>query len=383
MKRLPLQRRTLMLIAVLVPLAALFVYVALRSGPLAPVAVTVTPVELRPLSPSLFGIGTLEARYTYKIGPTFTGRLKQLDVHVGERVKAGQVLGQMDPVDLDERARALDAALQGARAQLREAEARHAFARTQAQRYEKLLALQSVSEEVGAGKRHELQVAEAGLGAARQQLARARADRQALDAQRGNLRLLAPVDGLVAARRVDPGTTVVAGQPVVELVDLKSLWINTRFDQVSAHGLQAELPARIVLRSQAGKEQPGRVLLVEPLADAVTEETLAKVVFDDLPVPAPPLGELAEVTVALPELPARPVISNASVQRLGGVLSVWKVQDGELQRVPVKLGPSDLEGNVQVLEGLERGDQVVTYSERALSERSRIHVVQHLAEASR
>lgn len=383
MKRLPLQRRTLMLLAVLVPLAALFVYVALRSGPLAPVAVTVTPVELRPLSPSLFGIGTLEARYTYKIGPTFTGRLKQLDVHVGERVKAGQVLGQMDPVDLDERARALDAALQGARAQLREAEARHAFARTQAQRYEKLLALQSVSEEVGAGKRHELQVAEAGLGAARQQLARARADRQALDAQRGNLRLLAPVDGLVAARRVDPGTTVVAGQPVVELVDLKSLWINTRFDQVSAHGLQAELPARIVLRSQAGKEQPGRVLLVEPLADAVTEETLAKVVFDDLPVPAPPLGELAEVTVALPELPARPVISNASVQRLGGVLSVWKVQDGELQRVPVKLGPSDLEGNVQVLEGLERGDQVVTYSERALSERSRIHVVQHLAEASR
>ncbi|HET9451174.1 MAG TPA: efflux RND transporter periplasmic adaptor subunit [Aggregicoccus sp.] len=383
MKRLPLQRRTLMLIAVLVPLAGLFVYVALRSGPLAPVAVTVTPVELRPLRPSLFGIGTLEARYTYKIGPTFTGRLKQLDVHVGERVKAGQVLGLMDPVDLDERARALDAALQGARAQLREAEARHAFALTQAQRYEKLLALQSVSEEVGAGKRHELQVAEAGLGAARQQLARARADRQALDAQRGNLRLLAPVDGLVAARRVDPGTTVVAGQPVVELVDLNSLWINTRFDQVSAHGLQAELPARIVLRSQAGKEQPGRVLLVEPMADAVTEETLAKVVFDDLPVPAPPLGELAEVTVALPELPARPVISNASVQRLGGVISVWKVQDGELQRVPVKLGPSDLDGNVQVLEGLSRGDQVVTYSERALSERSRIHVVQHLAEASR
>ena len=44
MKNLPLQRRTLGLLAVLVPLLALFVYVALRSGPLAPVLVTVATV---------------------------------------------------------------------------------------------------------------------------------------------------------------------------------------------------------------------------------------------------------------------------------------------------------------------------------------------------
>ena len=121
MKRLPLQGRTLALLAVVVPLLALFVYVALRSGPLAPVKVTVATVETKSITPALFGIGTVEARYTYKIGPTFTGRVKRLDVEVGERVKSGQVLGEMEPVDLDQRIRSQDAALKRAKAALNEA----------------------------------------------------------------------------------------------------------------------------------------------------------------------------------------------------------------------------------------------------------------------
>ena len=64
MKILPFQGRTLALIGVVLPLLALFIYVALRSGPLAPVAVTVSTVEARPISPALFGVGTVEARFT-------------------------------------------------------------------------------------------------------------------------------------------------------------------------------------------------------------------------------------------------------------------------------------------------------------------------------
>ncbi len=86
MKLPTLQRRTLALIAVIVPLLVLFVYVALRSGPLAPVAVTVANVESRPIAPALFGIGTVQVRYTYAIGPTIAGRVKKLDVHVGDYV---------------------------------------------------------------------------------------------------------------------------------------------------------------------------------------------------------------------------------------------------------------------------------------------------------
>ena len=381
MKTLPLQRRTLTLIAVLLPMLALFVYVALRSGPLAPISVVVASVEDRAIAPALFGIGTVDARYTYKIGPTFAGRIRRVDVNVGDHVQAGQVLGEMDPVDLDDRIRGQEAALLSAQAQLREAQAHQAYARSQARRYEELGVGRYVSQEMVAGKRQELQVADAGLSTATQQIARARAEGQALTSQRSNLLLVAEVDGIVAVRNADPGTTVVAGQSVVELIDPDTLWINTRFDQVSAHGLKTGLPVRIVLRSQAGTDLPGRVLLVEPMADAVTEEMVAKIAFDRLPVPMPSIGELAEVTVSLPALAAQPVVPNASVQRVDGMLGVWTVRDGDLELVPVKLGATDLDGTIQVLEGVRRGDRVVTYSERTLTTKSRIHVVDQLKQA--
>ena len=383
MKYLPLQRRTLALVAVLVTLLVLFVYVAVRSGPLAPVAVTMTEVESRTLTPSLFGIGTVEARYTYKIGPTIAGRVKRLDVHVGERVKAGQILGEMDPVDLDDRVRSQESGLKRAEAALREAAARQSHAETQARRYEELLTVHSTSEEIVATKRQERQIADAALSAAREDFARSRSDRDALVAQRSNLRLISPVDGVVVLRDADPGTTIVAGQAVVEVIDPKSLWINVRFDQISASGLAADLPVRIALRSRRDQLLNGRVLRVEPKADAVTEELLAKVVFDTLPKALPAIGELTEVTVDLPGLPASPVISNAAIRRESDKVGVWQVVDGDLRFTPVKLGTSDLDGHVQILDGLKDGDKVVIHSEKALTSKSRIKIVEHIAGATR
>ncbi|MBC7215195.1 MAG: efflux RND transporter periplasmic adaptor subunit [Burkholderiaceae bacterium] len=373
-----LQRRTLALAASMAPLALLFIYVALRSGPLAPVAVTVTTVQQRTIAPALAGIGTVQARYTYKIGPTYAGRIKRLDVHVGDAVKTGQVLGEMDPVDLDERIGAQQAAIKSAQAALRQAEAKQTFAQTQARRYEQLWALRGTSEESTAIKRQELAVADAALAAAREDASRTRAELQALRAQRSNLRLVAPAAGLVTARHADPGTTVVAGQAVVELIDTASLWVDTRFDQVNAEGLAAGLPARIVLRSRRGQTQPGRVLRIEPQADVVTEETLAKIVFDSPLSPLPPVGELAEVTVQLSELPAAATIPNAAIRTLDGKRGVWKLSDGKLAFMPIAFGRSDLDGLVQVEKGLAAGDQLVVYSEKALTARSRIHVVDRL-----
>ena len=382
MKKIPLQGRTLALLAVVLPMLALFVYVVLRSGPLAPVAVTLATVETQAITPSLFGIGTVGARTTTKIGPTAAGRLQRLVVEVGDTVQAGQVLGEMDALDLDERLGAQDAALQRAQAALQEAQVRQAHAGAQARRYAQLLAVQSASEEQASTKRQELQVADAAVAAAQAEAARVRAERAAVAAQRRHLRLVAPAAGLVTARWVDPGSTVVAGQAVVEVVDPASLWINVRLDQNSAQGLAAGVPAQVLLRSRSGPALPGRVLRVEPLADAVTEESLAKVVFDALPSPLPPLGELAEVTLALPALAALPVLPNAAVQRVNGQVGVWQYQAGGLRFAPVKLGATDLEGRVQVLDGLGAGDQVVVYSEKALGARSRIHVVERIAAAA-
>jgi hypothetical protein len=97
----------------------------------------------------------------------------------------------------------------------------------------------------------------------------------------------------------------------------------------------------------------------------------------------PPLGELAEVTVDLPALPAAPVIPNAAIHRENGQVGVWQAMGGDLHFTPVKLGVADLDGQVQIRDGLKNSDQVVVYSEKVLTAHSRIHVVEHIPGAAR
>lgn len=374
-----MQRRKLALIAVIVVLGALLAYVALRSGPLAPIAVTTAKVESQSLRPALFGVGTIDAERTYQVGPTFAGRLRSLTVNVGDQVVAGQTIGEMDPIDLDDRLAAQASAMQGAEASVREASARQAYAASEASRYESLLAARATSEEVLAAKRQELVSARAAAANARSNLERMRADYSGLQSQRGNLRLVAPAAGIVTLREVEPGAVVAGGQTVIEIIDPASVWVNVRIDQVSSAGLRAGLPARVQLRSGGGNILPGRVLRIEPRADPVTEETLVKVVFDTLPVPLPPLGEYAEVTLDLASIAEGPVVPNAAVRRMGDSIGVWKLEGGDPVFVSVELGQADLDGRVQVLRGLDVGDTIIVYSEQELTGNSNISVVDRIS----
>ena len=72
------------------------------------------------------------------------------------------------------------------------------------------------------------------------------------------------------------------------------------------------------------------------------------------------------------------MIPNAAVRKLNAQTGVWVPDGSGVRVVPVQLGASDLDGRVQVLEGLKAGDEVVVYSERALSERSRIKRVERI-----
>lgn len=387
-----MSRKKFLLLVILSLLAVAFLYVALRSGPLAPVAVVVSEVRDMPLEPSLFGIGTVEARYTQNIGPTASGRVREILVDVGDRVEPGQVVGEMDPVDLDDRLMAQDAALMRAAATVRAAEAqvselraKTTYAESHARRFETLVQSGAVSREAFEASRQESQVARSGLEAAlatavsaRHEYDRLKSERAGISSQRETVRLISPAAGLVTRRLAEPGTTVVAGQAVVEVIDPDHIWVNARFDQLRASGLTAGLSARVALRSRSSEPLRAHVYRVEPVADAVTEELLAKVVFESLPDPLPAIGELAEVTVDLPALPPAPVIPGSCVLRDGNALGVWVVEGGNIEFVPVELGAGDLDGLVQVRKGLRAGQTVVSHSASTLTARSGITIVDRL-----
>ena len=381
--------------ALAVVLVAALAFVALRTGPLAPIKVTVTSVQEGKLSPAIFGIGTVEARRSWMVGPTVAGRVLSVRVDVCDTVIAGQLLAEMDPVDLDQRLSALDAALAragstqaAAQAQVADTTARRELAAINAKRNQDLAAQNFISAGALEGRLQEkasadaaLQAAQANLSGTAQDINRLKAERAALQQQRGNVRLLAPADGVITSRDAEAGSTVVAGQPVLRLIDPASLWVRMRVDQGRSAGLAPGLKANIVLRSQPRTPLQGQVARVELLADAVTEERIAQIAFA-APTVTASVGELAEVELQLTETAAALLLPNASIQRLEGKTGVWRLAEGKPAFAPVRLGVSSLDGRVQVLEGLKSGDSVVVYSQKALTEGARVQVVDTLVKGS-
>jgi len=111
MKIIPLlsSKRTFIFLGGLA-LLAVIVFVAFRIGPLAPVKITLVQVQKKSLSPTIFGIGGVEAQQSWLLGPLAAGRVLRIYVQVGQYVKAGQLLAEMDPLDLDERHASQEAA---------------------------------------------------------------------------------------------------------------------------------------------------------------------------------------------------------------------------------------------------------------------------------
>jgi len=199
--------------------------------------------------------------------------------------------------------------------------------------------------------------------AARQGQRQAAATLAALAAQQQSLRLVAPVAGIVSRRLVDPGSTVVPGQPVLEIADPGQFWIDVRFDQRQATGLALGQQVTVEFRRLQGHQLAGVIERIEPTADSLTEELNAKVRLQPGALAgagfSPLLGELAEVRVALPASRDALAIPAQSLRRRGTELGVWQVGRNGLVFAPLQLGRQDGSGQVEVLAGLQSGAQVV------------------------
>jgi HlyD family secretion protein len=358
---------------------------ALTAGPFAPVQVRLAQATHATLKPSAFGIGTVEARLSYAVGPTQAGRLLSVRVDHGDRVAAGQVLAELEPVDLAERVAASEfalsrahAAMRATEAQAREAASRHRVALANAARYRDLAKRGFVSTELADNRQNDADVTEAGLHGAQASVAAAGRDierlareRDAIAKQLGNLKLVAPATGIVVARLAEPGTTLVAGQAVVRFVDPQSIWVRARIEHARAGSIRVGDVAEIVLRSAQEAKHAGRVARVELQSDAVTEERLVNVTFDEFPAGFS-LGEPAEVRIRQAEINGALVVPTAAVSHASHRVGVWRIENGRTRFQPVRVGAQTLEGETQVLEGLQPGDDVIVHSAAQLKESIRV-----------
>ncbi len=364
----------------------------MTQGPLAPVKVTVDKIQTGNVSSGVFGVGTLKARRSYSLAPTMTGRVKSVLVDQGDRVVAGQVLAEMDPVDLEEKLvgsrRVIEKAansILASEAQVSEAQSRLNTLSATFARYEELRERGFISQEMLEAKRHEknaalatLSAATANLAAAHEEHARAQAEMRGIGKLHAQAKLFSPVDGVIAARFVEPGSTLAGGQPALQVIDPASLWIETRIAQRQAGQIRVGQEAEIVLRSQPQSPAAGKVERVDMISDTVTEERIVNISFTGN-WPEASIGEYAEVTLKLSGPGNARTIPSAAVKRIDRQDGVWVLQNNKTAQFrPVRIGAVTMDGRTQILDGLDDDDTIIVHSQQPLRQGLDVRVVSDL-----
>ena len=205
-----------------------------------PAGVEVAKVEQTSLQDDAQSVGSLRSRQSVMLRPEVSGRVKTLGFEDGARVRAGQLLVQLDDT------------LQ--RAEVRQAQAQVSIAQANFKRNQELVEQNFVAKRVLDESAANLQVAQA-----QQSLADARLQRMAI---------LAPFDGTVGLRVVNPGDYVKDGADLINLEDTSSMVVDFRLPERYERKLKPQQVVELALDAFPGRTFKARVQAVDPLLDA-------------------------------------------------------------------------------------------------------------------
>lgn len=302
-------------------------------GPPGGMALPVEAVTLRPqpLSAGLETVGSLRADESVVVRPEVAGRISRIHFTEGGRVQAGQPLFT------------LDGSL--ARASLNEAAANLQNSRRAAER-----AGQLVEENLIARADHD--TARAALGVDQARVASAKT---ALS----KMTLTAPFSGQIGLREVSVGDYVNAGQELVTLVRLDPIEVDFSLPESAMAQLQTGQSVEVTVDAYPGETFSGEVVAIDPVVDPNSRSVRLRA---QIPNPDSRLrpGQFANVEVDAGAGRANALlIPEQALMQDGDIRFVYTVVDGKAHKAPIRTGKR-VPGKVQVLDGLEAGDVVIT-----------------------
>jgi len=299
--------------------------------------------------------GEIHARQESTLAFRVGGNLIRRSVDVGDRVKRGEVLAELDPGDLRLQAQATQAQLAAAQAELARAGADRA-------RYAKLAEQQLVS-------RSSLDAQNAAYAAAAGQARAIRAQSEVARNQSAYTQLRAPRDGVIATREAEAGQVVAAGQTIFTLAGDAGREVVIALPESSVRDFSVGQPVLVELWNAPGKRLPGTIREIAPAADPQARTYAARITLAGAAADAVQLGQSARVYVQSGVDQALGIPLSAVQRDTNGTSAVWVVNPTtrKLHLTPVRLGAFGTDG-VPVLAGVSTGDWVVTAGGHLLRE---------------
>lgn len=305
---------------------------------------TVTPSGLQA---NLEFAGEVRAQTESALGFRVAGKIIQRQAELGQRVKVGQVLAQLDPQDYQ-------LAADAARAQLAAATTNRDLASADYKRYKELKEQNFIS---GA----QLEQRDSALQSAQAQVQQAQAQLSSQGNQAAYTRLVSDVAGVVTAIAAEPGQVVAAGTPVLRVArdGARDVVFVVPEDRVAA----VQLGSAVEVRVWASRTQlQGKVREIAASADPVTRTFQVKVAID--PAQAPRLGTTVYVvpqSLSLVGLPVIKLPTSALKQEANGATAVWLVDPTSMTVKSQSVVVATADGNEAVIaSGLQPGMLVVS-----------------------
>lgn len=335
-------------------------------------AITVSTVGLAKLSDRIIASGLIAAVEEVQVAPLVEGQpLDQLLVDVGDTVTEGQVMAVLSKTTLELQKTETAASLAAAKSSIAQAEAQLVEAQTARDEAQRVADRTAKLREQGTAPQAQADTARAnalsanarvmvatqGLESARAQLALAEARLENVELMLSRTEVRAPVAGKVVARNAKIGAiATAAGQPM--FVITRDAALELRADVAETDLLRLASGQKAHLRAVGmGGVLEGTVRLVEPSIDPVTRLGRARITVDSSN-DSLRTGMFVEAEVLAAETEGLAVPVTAIGSSTEGA-SVMRVRDGVVEQVAVKTGIRD-GGLVEITEGLNQGDLVVT-----------------------
>ena len=325
-------------------------------------AVAVVQPERGDVTRSVTLPGDLVGYYESALHAKVTGYLKSIAVDKGDWVKKGQVLAEIEVPELDEKLERARASLQVRRVT-----------------YDRLKNVWATDRRLVA--REDVDIAEG-------KFLEAKAQVDELEALVAYTHIVAPFDGVVTGRYVDPGALIQASGhgdvsessgtraeavPVVRMAAIDTLRVYVYVPEGESSLVRRGIPATLHLREFPGREFKGTVTRYATALDLSTRTMLTEV---DLENPRHELypGMYADVLLELERHSGVLKVPAAAVGSAGQDHFVYAVVDGRLVKRPVTLGLT-VEGSVEIASGLTGDEQIVPSIDPGLNDGDRVRAV--------
>ncbi len=321
-----------------------------------PALVQVDAVRIEPLNQTRPVLGRLVTKRQGQVAVRVGGLVARVDIDVGDRVRTGDVLVELDAEPVQYDVDLADAEYLSAEADQATANAEIELLENELVRINRLKQSAAFSKAQLEDKLRQIAVAKSRLSAATARLGQYRARQQSSRRDLEDMVIRAPYDGVITRRLVSPGAYVRLGDPVVALIDDSALEIEA---DVSVDQLQGLIPGTEVGATIAGERHTATVRAIVPEENPLTR-TRAVRLTPAFEAVGEALAVAQSVTLDIPIGITRDVATvskDGVIQRPNGAM-VFLVKDASAAPQPVRLGAA-VDGRFEVLDGLGDGDLVV------------------------